>query len=251
MSSEDIPQPHDSLVRHTFGQVEHAASFFRENLKPALASAIRWDKLELISGSFVDENLRQSQSDLLYRVPLIEQADSADGETSILLYLLFEHQSTPDRWMPLRVLRYECQIWQRYIDEHPAAAGLPPIVPLVLAQVAGGWKISPHFRDQVVWPTAPQVRAALELHQPQFEHALVDLAGIDLHALRGDLIARLTQGLLKVRVVDAAAAIVAIEAAQRKKPFRAGSDATNADRAMEEEREFHADDSGMGNQLSC
>jgi hypothetical protein len=151
----------------------------------------------------VDENLRQSQSDLLYRVPLIEQADSAGGEieTVILLYLLFEHQSTPDPWMPLRKLCYMCRIWQRYVDEHPTADGLPPIVPLVLAQVAGGWKVSPQFHDQLLWPKAPQLREALALYQPRFEHALIDLAGIDLHALRGDLIARLTQGLLKVRIV--------------------------------------------------
>src|SRR6266581_7826380 len=173
MSSPEVPQPHDSLVRHTFGQLQHA-------------------------GSFLDEALRQSESDLLYQVPLREYAES--GETSLLLYLLFEHQSTKDRWMPLRLLRYMGQIWQRQIDEQPAAPGLPPIVPLVLAQVAGGWKVSPRFHDQLLWPKAPPLRASLEVHQPQFEHALIDLAGIDLQALRGGLIARLTQGLLKVRI---------------------------------------------------
>jgi predicted transposase/invertase (TIGR01784 family) len=180
--------------------MQHAASFFRENLPAAVSSAVRWEDLKLLSGSFVDENLRQSESDLLYEVPLLEGADGIEGETSLLIYLLFEHQSTPYRWMPLRLLRYMGRIWQRRIDEQPAASGLPPIIPLVLAQVAGGWKVSPHFHDQFQWPKAPQLRDYLAAHQPQFKHALVDLAGIDLSALRGSLIARLTLGLLKIRI---------------------------------------------------
>jgi len=102
--------------------------------------------------------------------------------------------------MPLRLLRYMGEIWHRHIGEQPAAAGLPPIIPMVLAQVAGGWKISPRFHDQVLWPKAQLLRESLELHQPHFEHALIDLAGIDLQALRGSLVARLTQGLLKIRI---------------------------------------------------
>jgi predicted transposase/invertase (TIGR01784 family) len=200
MSSPEIPQPHDSLVRYTFGQVQHAASFFRENLSATLASAIRWDELKLLGGSFVDEQLRQAETDLLYQVPLRDTTEGAGEERSLFLYLLFEHQSTTDRWMPLRLLRYMGEIWQRHIGEQPAAAGLPPIIPMVLAQVAGGWKVSPRFHDQVLWPKEPLLRKSLELHQPQFEHALIDLAGIDLQALRGSLVARLTQGLLKIRI---------------------------------------------------
>ena len=200
MSSPEISQPHDSLVRYTFGQLQHAASFFRENLSATLASAIRWDELKLLGGSFVDEQLRQTETDLLYQVPLHDTTQGADAERSLFLYLLFEHQSTTDRWMPLRLLRYMGEIWQRHIGEQPGVVGLPPIIPIVLAQVAGGWKVSPQFHDQVLWPKAPLLRESLEVHQPQFEHSLIDLAGIDLHALRGSLVARLTQGLLKIRI---------------------------------------------------
>ena len=35
-SPDDISQPHDGLVRYMFGQMEYAASFFRENLPAAL-----------------------------------------------------------------------------------------------------------------------------------------------------------------------------------------------------------------------
>ena len=35
---------------------------------------MNWEEMALLSGSYVDENLRQSQSDMLYRVPLRETA---------------------------------------------------------------------------------------------------------------------------------------------------------------------------------
>ena len=85
MSSPEIPQPHDSLVRHTFGQLPHAASFFRENLSATLASAIRWDELKLLGGSFVDEQLRQAETDLLYQVPLRDATEGADNERSLYI----------------------------------------------------------------------------------------------------------------------------------------------------------------------
>jgi hypothetical protein len=79
MSSPEIPQPHDSLVRYTFGQLQHAASFFRENLSATLASAVRWDELKLLGDSFVDEQLRHAETDLLYQVPLHDPTEGADG----------------------------------------------------------------------------------------------------------------------------------------------------------------------------
>jgi hypothetical protein len=70
---------------------------------------------------------------------------------------------------------------------------------MVLAQVAGGWQISRQFHDQILWPAAPEARACLEPYQPRFEHAVFDLAGIDVTRLRGGPMMRLTLALLKVR----------------------------------------------------
>ena len=37
----------------------------------------------------------------------------------VFIYLLLEHQSTVDPWMPLRFLRYMLEIWELYIAQHP------------------------------------------------------------------------------------------------------------------------------------
>ena len=101
MSSPEIPQPHHSLIRYTLGSIENAVSFFQAHLPPALVAALNWDRLRLESGSFVDEALRCLESDLLFSVPM----RGTDG-SEVLIYLLFEHQSTSDRWLPLRLLGY-------------------------------------------------------------------------------------------------------------------------------------------------
>lgn len=85
-------------------------------------------------------------TDLLFEVPWGEAAHGGpntradvQSESSatpdaagLLLYILFEHQSTPDPLMPYRMLRYALRIWDRWLTEHEGARSLPPLLPLVL-----------------------------------------------------------------------------------------------------------------------
>ena len=79
--------------------------------------------VDLQDRSYVDEELEASQSDLLFEV----QWQAGDGQAGagqagagaagsepqrLLLYVLFEHQSTPNRWMRFRLLEYCCRIWR-------------------------------------------------------------------------------------------------------------------------------------------
>ena len=56
---------------------------------------------------------------------------TADGGPA-WLYVLLEHQSTPDRWLRLRLLKYSIRIRERDRRQHPNEEQLRPIVPLVL-----------------------------------------------------------------------------------------------------------------------
>ncbi len=53
--------------------------------------------------------------------------------------MLFEHQSTTDRWMLLRLLQYMVRIWQEHLTREPKSARLPVIVPVVLHHSEAGW----------------------------------------------------------------------------------------------------------------
>src|ERR671925_2436542 len=126
-----VAQPHDSLFRFVFGKPVHAASELRAVLPPPLADRLDLASLRPVNGSFVDEELKNRHCDVLMRTRL-------DGRQAFV-YLVIEHQSRPDRMMPLRMLRYLLRIWDRYLKEHPTASRLPMIVPLVVYQGSRQW----------------------------------------------------------------------------------------------------------------
>ena len=111
---------HDLLFRSTFSQVEHAASLLKLLLPKALVEHIDWSTLTLCPGSFIDEALTERVTDLLFSVLFAGRP--------MLLYLLFEHQSTLEERMSFRLLRYEVRIWESFLNDTPAAKRLPAIL---------------------------------------------------------------------------------------------------------------------------
>ncbi len=112
---------HDALFKSIFEQPEHAAALVSPRLSNALRASIDWSTMQLVPGSFVDLELRQRHCDLVFRV--------ASFAGPLFVYVLLEHQSTNDRDMTLRILRYLERLWTRWRREHPNAA-LPLIIPL-------------------------------------------------------------------------------------------------------------------------
>jgi hypothetical protein len=124
-------QPHDALFRFVFGKPVHAASELRAVLPAALVDRLDLASLHPVNGSFVDEELTNRHCDVLMRTRL-------DGREAFV-YVLIEHQSSPDPIMPLRMLRYLMRIWDRWLEENPKAKRLPMIVPLVVYQGSRRW----------------------------------------------------------------------------------------------------------------
>ncbi len=159
-------QPHDALVRYVFGNPEHAAELFRTCLPAEVVARTDWSRLALVSGSFVDQELRQRHCDLLFRAPL--------AGTETFYYLLFEHQSTPDPMLVFRLLKYQVRIWERWLREHPKAKRLPAIVPVVLYNGETQWNEARDFTELLDLEAALR-DALLEFH-PRFRFLLDDLS---------------------------------------------------------------------------
>jgi hypothetical protein len=126
--------PHDSLVQRFLTRPEIAAVQLRVALPPALTALFDWPTLRIASGTYIDPKLRPRRGDILYAVDLI------DTHRPVLVYVLLEHQSTPQRLMAFRLLQYACRLWERYEREQPSPVEtLPLVIPLVLYQGADGW----------------------------------------------------------------------------------------------------------------
>jgi len=157
--------PHDALVRGVFSSPENAAGHIRAVLPDAISERIEWNSLRLEPGQYVEPDLTDQYSDLLYSVRLADHP--------ALIFVLYEHQSTGDGMMALRLLRYMSAIWKRWLDDNEGAKLVPPIIPIVLSNAQGGWR----------WPTSmaelydapPDLHADLLPYLPSFRFALDDL----------------------------------------------------------------------------
>ncbi len=178
--------PNDAFFKAIFSEPEHATAFFKSHLPSAIAAHIDWPSLAVIPTSFVKNSLQQVHSDLLFSVHL--------GGRETLLYLLFEHQSTVDPTMPLRLFGYIGEI----LTQHHKAHGLPlpPVLPFVLHQGPENWNVSTAFEDLFELPD--NLASELLPFLPKFHHGLLDLSRFDPAAEENDSQLRIVLHLMKL-----------------------------------------------------
>ena len=104
-----VANPHDAFCKFVLGKPELAAAFLAHFLPAAAVLPLDLASLTAVPGSFVDPELTNHHSDLLFTAT---SASGADSQT--LVYFLFEHKSKPDRKTPLQLLGYMARIWDRY-----------------------------------------------------------------------------------------------------------------------------------------
>lgn len=77
--------------------------------------------LKLESGSFIEDSLRASYSDVLWSL----KTNEGDG----YIYVVIEHQSSPDAHMAFRLMRYAMAAMQRHLDAGHKT--LPLVIPML------------------------------------------------------------------------------------------------------------------------
>jgi predicted transposase YdaD len=187
MPDEDPFHAHDRLFRAGLSNPAAAAAFLIDRLPPEVAARIDWATLKLEPGSFVDPDLRLSESDLLFSA-------KADGR-NIAIYVLFEHQSTRDPYLPMRLLRYMVRIWHRWEQNPDNRPPYPQIVSTVLAQNGSVWNVDPTLSSlfSFTGPDDPMRR-----YLPDFLYELIQLAALPFDAIRST-----PDGILALRVLKA------------------------------------------------
>ena len=189
--ADEIDHPHDRLFRAVFSDAAEAASLLQALVPQELRENVDWNSLSLVKGTFVDDALRQSESDLLFEAGYGKETERhGRGKDRLRLYLLFEHQSTPDVWMRYRLLKYCCRIWDADLRDDPRRTELQPVVPLVFYQGARDWRHSTEFAD--LFPAAVRDWPWV----PRFEHVLLDQTGLDPGDVEGATMGRIVQLLM-------------------------------------------------------
>lgn len=188
MADDGIHQPNDKLFRSAFGVPETAAAFLRAKLPETVAAAIDWPQLQRLPGTFIDTQFRASHTDLLFTAPVVDR--------DALIYVLFEHQSTRDKWLPLRLLRYMVRIWEQRDRPDESECLLPAILPVVLSQNAQSWDIDPRFSSLLDIPRS--LRDEIAPFVPDFSFHHFQLAEMPFEAIPGT-----PSGILVLRAMKA------------------------------------------------
>src|SRR5262249_22992060 len=111
-----LPYPHDAAFKSAMSDARVARDFFQHYLPAVIQQTVNLNSLRLQAGSYIDETLRASETDILYAVDFKEKKSS-----DVYLYLLAEHQSTPDPWIAFRLLKYCCKIADQHLKQHKKA----------------------------------------------------------------------------------------------------------------------------------
>ena len=166
--------PHDGLFKATFEQPDLARSELELVLPADVRAQLDLGTLELIPGSFRDEELAQTHTDLLYAVRTRAGHDA-------FVYVLAEHQSTFDATMAFRLLRYVVRIWERWLRDHEGARTLPIVLPVVMHHGEAGWRGATELASML--DASPELLEATRQHVPHFTFLLDDLSALSLEAL--------------------------------------------------------------------
>lgn len=158
--------PHDAFVKAIFSHPQRAADAVRRLLPIDVAEAIDWHALEPVPNEFIGDDLSQRQADLLFKAPLADR--------TAYLVLLFEHQSTVDPWMALRVANYALRFWNACRAEHAGPAALPAVIPIVLYHGPAPWSAARGLGDLIDLPV--ELQRALGRHLLSLELVIDDLA---------------------------------------------------------------------------
>ncbi len=117
-----VYSPHDKLFKSAMADLRVAREFFDHYLPSSVRAVVDLNSLALEQGTYLDEKLKLSNSDVLYTINIAGKPG--------FLYLLCEHQSSIDKLMPLRLWQYIIAIWAEYLKKTQSET-LPLVIPIV------------------------------------------------------------------------------------------------------------------------
>lgn len=175
-SEASLQSPHNRFVLGYFSQPKLARGMLEAQLPAEFLEQLDLGRLTVERSHYVDEQLAEAESDLLFRIPR-----STPTKEDVFVYVLWEHQRQRDSFMAVRMWVYMGMLYRDLLRREGREVGgqqLPYVYPLVLYQGTKGWKRGLNLADLIATDGLP--REALKW-LPQFE---VDLIRLDEESQR-------------------------------------------------------------------
>jgi len=161
----------DHPYKRLFSHPEMIADLIKGFLDPRLAADCDFTRLERCNGSYVTDDLREREDDIIWRIGY--------GDRTLILYLLIEFQSRPDHSMPVRVMSYMALLWQDLIRTRVIVPSdsLPGIIPIVLYNGEQPWSVPCDIKETILMPDP------VSLFIPSVPCLLIDELRLSVHHL--------------------------------------------------------------------
>jgi predicted transposase/invertase (TIGR01784 family) len=154
---------HDSSYKLLFSYPEMVEDLLKGFVHEEWVQHLDFSTLEKVSGSYVSDDLRDREDDVIWRVRW--------GTGWLYVYLLLEFQSTVDTFMAVRIMTYVGLLYQELIrrKELTPSGKLPPVFPAVLYNGSGRWTAALGVQELV-----EPVPGGLEAYVPRLRYTILD-----------------------------------------------------------------------------
>lgn len=154
---------HDNPYKNFFSHKVMMVDLLKGFVDPEILQKVDLSTLEKKSGSYVTDDLRDREDDIIWRVKF--------NDKWLYLYLLLEFQSSDDWWVSLRICTYLGLLYQDIVKSEELVKGdlLPPVLPIVLYNDQNTWQ-SPLDLTQL-YHSVPEI---FKPYQAQLKYLLID-----------------------------------------------------------------------------
>lgn len=169
-----MQNPHDKFFKETLGNLAIAKDFLVNYLPDPIKKAVDISTLELQKDSFINNELVESFSDLLFKVNIQEKES--------YIYFLFEHKSYTDKGIAFQLLKYMVEIWESKMNKE-GKKELPIIIPLVMYHGKANWKTPSNLGAMLNgYEVIPE---ELKAYVPNFNYLLYDVSIFSDEEIKG------------------------------------------------------------------
>lgn len=159
---------HDNSYKLLFSHATMVEDLIKGFVNEAWVREVDFSTLEKVSGSFITDDLRDREDDIIWRVRW--------GRDWIYVYVMLEFQSRTDRYMAVRIMTYLGLLYQELIRTNKLTNNnkLPPVLPIVLYNGKGRWREAVDVVELV-----EAVPGGLEHYLPRLCYLLLDEGSLD------------------------------------------------------------------------
>lgn len=157
-----VTNPHDATFKKAFKDARIAKDVIQKNLPKEMIRDINLNTLQLLDGSFVSKQLKETFTDVLYGVEV--------AGNDIYIAFLLEHKSSPDKFAALQVSRYIIDLWERSFKEKYE---LPVVIPIIFYHGQKSWTYETDVRNYI--PNYELLPDYLKVRIPAIKHDFITM----------------------------------------------------------------------------